>query len=138
MVLGVFMAYRLGNVQLLVSVTFLCINRFMHQSPGALSGLSGALSGLSGAASGLSGAPSGLSGLAASTSASGRLVGAGVFVGSGVFVGWGVCVDVAVGGAGVGVGSLPPQAETIDATVNIVNNKLIAQIRRRNITQTLS
>jgi hypothetical protein len=60
---------------------------------------------------------------------SGVFVGAGVSVGRGVLVGWGVCVDVAVGGAGVGVGSPPPQAATIDVTINIVNNKLIAQIR---------
>lgn len=106
-----------------------------HQPPGALSGLSGALSGLSGALNGLSGALSGLSGLAASTTTSGVLVGAGVAVGAGVLVGCGVLVgagvfvDVAVGGAGVGVGSLPPQAEAIVATINIVINSPAIQAR---------
>ena len=102
-----------------------------------LSGLSGALSGLSGALNGLSGALSGLSGLAASTSAAGVLVGAEVAVGGGVLVGAGTGVAVAGGGwVGVGVGSLPPHAAEIAATIKIVNNRPTIHTRWRTISQT--
>jgi hypothetical protein len=51
---------------------------------------------------------------------------------AGVAVGWGV--EVAVGGCGVGVGSLPPpQAEANDAIINITESRINVQIRLRAI-----